>query len=373
MAGKGKRPPESRISRLQNSDAFAAITKQFGVSAITLASEKKVDRIPRLASGVMPLDYALGGGWPIGRISLVYGHKSTGKSTLMTLAAGSEQRTCGVCYTQLGPPDGTCQCGEFQDMSIVYIDVEGSYEGNWGKNLGCDPERMLLSRPDYAEQALDILEALIRSRECDLIILDSIAFLTPTKEIEESVAKDQVGAQARISGKAVRKFNSAMNAVGNQADGWKPTILLVNQIRMKVGLLFGNPETQPGGLAWGFAAANEVKVKGGKYEMDKESGRPLYVDLDFRVDKNKTGVPKMEGNFRMMLSDTETKRKGQIADEGFILTQCERLGLLMGTGSSWTIANKKFKGKKYIEQELATNPEFDHEIRTMLMTVLLAA
>jgi len=367
-----KKPPESRISRLQGSDAFASITKRFGVNALTLASERKVEHVARISTKILPLDYALGGGWPVGRINLVYGHKSTGKSTLMTLAAASAQETCGVCLTHRGL-DGKCECGEFQDMSIVYIDVEGSYEGGWGRNLGCDPDRMLISRPEYAEQALDILEALILSRECDVIILDSIAFLTPSKEIEKSVSEDMVGQQARISGKAVRKFNSALNNVGNQSDGWKPTIFLVNQLRMKVGLLFGNPETQPGGLAWGFAAANEVKLNTGKYEMDAESGRPLYVDIPFRVDKNKTAVPKMEGSFRMMLSDTETKLKGQIADEGFIIKQCERLGILTGSGSSWTIANHKFKGKKYIELELAKNPEFNHEIRTILMTVLLAA
>jgi recombination protein RecA len=364
--------PESRISSLIKSNAFASIQKQFGVSTLTLASERKIEIVPRLRSRILPLDYALGGGWPIGRISVVYGHKSTGKSTLMTLAAASAQETCRVCYTVPGP-DGKCQCGNFQDMSVVYIDVEGSYEASWGRNLGCDPDRMLIARPDYAEQALDILEALIRSKECDVIILDSIAFLTPTKEIEESVAKDQVGLQARISGKAVRKFNSAMNTVGNQEGGWKPTILLTNQIRMKVGMLFGNPETQPGGFAWGFAASNEVKVKGGKYKMDEDSGRPLYVDLDFKVDKNKTGVPKMEGAFRLLLSDTETKKKGQVADEGFIVTQLERLGILTGSGSSWSIGDRHFKGKKYIEHELETNPQFNYEMREMLLTVLLAA
>lgn len=364
--------PESRISSLIASKAFESIQKQFGVSALTLASEKKIEIVPRLSSRILPLDYALGGGWPIGRISVVYGHKSCGKSTLMTLAAASAQETCRVCYSAKDP-EGNCKCGNFQDMSVVYIDVEGSYEGGWGRNLGCDPDRMLLARPDYAEQALDILEALIRSQECDVIILDSIAFLAPTKEIEESVAKDQVGVQARISGKAIRKFNAAMNTVGNQPGGWKPTILLTNQIRMKVGLLFGNPETQPGGLAWGFAASNEVKVRGGKYKMDEDSGRPLYVDLDFKIDKNKTGVPKMEGTFRLLLSDTETKRKGQIADEGFITAQCERLGLLTGSGSSWKLGDRSFKGKKYFERELETNPAFNHEIRTMLLIVLLAA
>jgi len=368
-----KKKPESRISRLQASAAFASIQKQFGSSAITLATEKRVEHVPRLSSRILQLDYALGGGWPIGRINTIYGHKSTGKSTLCTLAAASAQQTCRSCLTPLGP-DGKCQCGEFADMSVVYIDVEGTYEGNWGRNLGCDPAKLLISKPDYAEQALDILEALIRSQECDVIILDSIAFLTPAKEIEKSVSEDMVGAQARVSGKAVRKFVAAMNAVGNVSDDcWKPTIFLTNQIRMKVGLLFGNPETQPGGLAWGFAASNEVRVNNGKYEMDKDSGRPLFVDIPFKVDKNKTGVPKMEGQFRMMLSDTETKLKGQIADEHFIITQLERLGILTGSGSSWMIGDDSWRGKKYIEQQLATDPVFSHKIRNMLMTVLLAA
>lgn len=924
-------PPADRISALVQSKVFAAIRTQFGAGILTRASEARLKVVPKLPTGVMALDYALGGGWPIGRVSLVFGMKSTGKSTLMTLAVAQAQRMCGRCYTF--PEEGKCACGDFRGMSSAMIDVEGSWSNEHGERLGVDPEKMLLARPDHAEQALDICEALIRSGECDVIVLDSIAFLSPEKEILESVAgsswivtrtaegtkpvqiqdmaafppsaldhltvrgydlgtssftwakvrkvwkcpasdkrlyrirtqygrvlvvtedhslyrvhpanarrdktrkmlvaegevvevkgsdvvvgdymlldvtpgaeetgedttlsldpsgfilgvldtgeeilktrrgswarselpvsrlaylvgfytgngwlnetalglsvaearrdsvllrfgtdlgglisspigcypaggsacsvlsiscsplvkrfrawfggqhaptkrvpaelfrwhkpallaflegllasdghsrgaadysyqygatvgftttseglvedvleilrmlgvragvrgpfppktvqikkpdgsyqtavgrhafwrvewsanalagnrsgragtrrswlsvpsgtpvkvlkveevssedvydieisggsptfvangllvhnsvsKDQVGVQARVSGKAVRKFVAALNAIGNAQDGWKPTVLLTNQIRMKVGVLFGcfhadtlvafadgsrvpiqrvvedslegpvlswdggqiverkikswhmngllpedeawldvrlegggsftctrdhvvvdgdgierhaswiasgkellsgaggrvrvascayliqrhklsmydlgiegdsfyvagsgpgvvvhnSPETQPGGLAWGFATAAEVKTRSSKYKMDEASGRPLYVDISFRVEKNKVAVPKMEGDFRFMLADTERQKAFTVADQGFIMAQAERLGLLTGHGSSWEMLGVKFKSKTSVEEALLTDPAFNALVRKSLMQVLLS-
>ena len=377
MAKKSEEPV--RLDALQKSDVFAAIKKKFGASIITKASEAKVQVVPRIPAGIFQLDYALGGGWPVGRVNIIYGMKQTSKTTLTSLAISQAQKICGRCYTpqtyHVDEDTGevSCKCGNWRDMSIAYLDVEGTYDIQWGAALGVDHEKMLLSRPDNAEQALDIAEALIRSKECDVIVLDSLAFLTPLAEIQESTSKDLVGTQARTLGKGVRKFVSALNWVENSEEGWKPTIFLTNQIRMKVGLLFGNPETQPGGLAPGFAASSEVKLFGNQYEMDKESGRPLHVDIKFRVEKNKVGCPRMEGVYRLILTDAEYKKMGQVYDENFLIQQAARLELLTGGGSSWTLMDRKFGSKKAVEEELVKNKAFSAEIRQVLMEVLTAA
>jgi recombination protein RecA len=154
--------------------------------------------------------------------------------------------------------------------------------------LGILPDRLLISQPEYAEQSLDIAEGLLRSDQLDVLALDSLAFLTPAIEIKESTGAQMMGVQARTIGRGVRKFVMALNWAGNQ--GRRPTIFFTNQIRMKIGVVFGNPEVQSGGLAAGFSATTEVRCNLGKFEMEptpKEApttfmARPLYVDLQFK-------------------------------------------------------------------------------------------
>jgi recombination protein RecA len=258
-------------------------------------------------------------------------------------------------------------------MTCTYIDAEGTFDHVWAAKLGVDPDRVILAAPDHAEESLDIAEALILSKACDIIVIDSLAFLTPMAEIEKSTSDESPGVQARVLGKATRKFVAALNHVANEEEGWKPTIFALNQIRMKIGVMYGNPETTPGGLAIGFATSTEVKLNNPKYEMDKETGRPLHADIPFRVDKNKTGVPKMEGNYRLILSDTEHKKMGQVYDEDFIVKMAEKVGLLEGAGSSWKILGRQFKGKTLIEIALLEDPSFAAEVRKALKTVLLTA
>jgi len=356
---------------LMQSAAFKAIQKRFGTSILSIASEVEYRKVPRVSCGVASLDYALGGGWPLGRVNLVYGHKSSGKTTLMMLAMAELQKICGNCYSPVGD-NGSCTCGDWRDMVIAMIDVEGTFEAAWAESLGVDLKRLLVSQPDHAEQALDIMEGLIRSLSCDALFLDSVAFLTPTKEIEETTSKENPGIAARVGGKGVRKFVSALNSVMN-LEGWKPTVFLTNQIRMKVGVMFGSPEILPGGLAWGFATSTEVRLQTGKYQMDEDSGRPLYVTIPFRVDKNKTSPPRMEGDYKLILSDLEHKKTGQIADEDFLISQCVRLGLLTGGGKSWKLLDATYESKQLVLTALEADPILRQKVRKIVLSILLAA
>lgn len=361
----------SRISQVLASEAVAKITKKWGGSALIRASDDRHQTVPRIPSGIFMLDYALGGGWPAGRINVVYGHKSSSKTTSLLKTIASAQHICMSCFS---PPDdkNQCKCGSYREAVAAYIDVEGTWDHKWAASLGINSSRLLYSRPDYAEQALDIAEELIRTGDFDIIVLDSLAFLTPAKEIEESVEKETMGVQSRLIGKGIRKFNAALSAVKNEKDR-TPTLFFTNQIRMKLGVMFGNPETQPGGMAPGFAATTEVKCWAGKYEMDDNSARPLSVDMNFRIEKNKSGPAKMEGNYKIILSDTEVKKVGDIYDEDAILNLSQKYGLVEGHGNSWTCFGEKYNGKSLIEKRMLVETPFKKKLSEALMAILLAA
>jgi len=350
-----KKTEGDRLGMLLDSSTVAAMRKKFGVSMLVRASELRAEKLPRIPSGVFTLDRALGGGWAVGRVHIVFGHKSSGKTTLLKRTIGQAQKMCASCHKF----QEVCECKNKRDFLCAFVDIEGTFDPYWAKQLGVDLDTLLLSRPEYAEQGLDVAEALLRSGECDLLVLDSIAFLTPLKEIQESTEQETMGQQPRLVGKGIRKLNSALIAAENEV-GRKPTLFFTNQIRMKLGVMFGNPETTPGGFAPGFAASTEVKLRPGKYEMDKESGTPEHVDFYFKVEKNKTGVPKMEGEFRMMLCETQTKSVGDIYDEKFIMDEAQRLGVVRKAeeGGGWECLGEKFRIKKDIEDRILSEPEF---------------
>lgn len=362
---------DSRVAKVMASEAIHAILKKHGSEILIRASDDRHADMPRIPSEIMMLDWALGGGWPAGRINNIYGPKSSAKTTTLLKTIGNAQKLCANCFKK--PDDkGNCACKDFREMVCAFIDVEGTWDAKWATNTGIDVERLIYSRPDFAEQSLDICEALIRSGDIDVLILDSLAFLTPAKEIEESVEKETMGVQARLIGKGIRKINSALNAVKNEKNR-NPTMFFTNQIRMKLGVMFGNPETQPGGMAPGFAATTEVKVWPGKYQIDESTGKPIHVDMNFRVEKNKSGPAKMEGSFRLMLTDTETKHAGDIYEEDAIVNLGQKFGLIEGSGNSWTCLGEKYGGKSLIERKLLLEPAFKTQLKTALMTVLLAS
>ena len=365
---------ESRTAQVMAGETVANIKKKWGGNMLIKASDERYQNTPRISSGIFALDWALGGGWAAGRINTIYGPKSAAKTTTMNKTVAQAQKLCGNCMSPRdleGRPNCTPACTGFREIVCAYIDVESTWDANWAKKNGVDLERLMFCKPEFAEQSLDILEALIRSADVDVIVLDSLAFLTPAKEIEESTAKETVGVQARLLGKGTRKFVAALAAIKNEHSRW-PTIFFTNQIRMKVGVMFGNPETQSGGLAPQFAATSEVKLWSGKYEMDEKTGRPIHADMNFRVEKNKSDVPKMEGSFRLMLTSTETKQMGDIYEEDTMVDLAHKFGLVEGHGNSWTCLGEKYAGKSMVERRLLTDPPYKAMFRQTLMKILLA-
>jgi recombination protein RecA len=359
-----------RVKSLLGGTLVKKLRKRHGDRIIQRASEasSKVGR--RISTGIFPLDVALGGGVPAGLITTVWGFKSSAKTTVVLRTIANAQRVCAYCYDPACTPKSGC--GKHRELVAAFIDAEGTLDLSWAERQGVKLDRLLLSTPEYAEQALDLGEQLLRTGECDLLAIDSLAFLVPLKEIEESVEKELPGVQARAVGKGIRKFTATLNERGADTDR-RPTILFTNQVRHKVGVMFGSPETKPAGFAPGFAASVEVRLKPGKYKMDeeeKQGARPLYVDLGFKVDKCKVAVPMVEGVFRLMLQDTETKKLGDIYDEMAIVAEAQKIGMITGAGASWTCLDEKFRAKSEIERKMLVDPKYKSSIRSAVLTVL---
>jgi RecA/RadA recombinase len=356
-------------------DVIKNIRKKHGASIFKTAADYKFQRVPRVPIGVFFLDAALGGGLPSGRVVTFYGKKSTGKTALCLRAIGQFQKHCMNCFSPvIVDSDGrvTCGCGDYREPVCVYLDVEGTaWDADWARVMGVNPESMLLSTPDYAEQALDIAEVFLRGGIVDLLIIDSLAFMSPSKEIEESTQKALQAEQARVVGRGIRKFVSAFNKCENEY-GRRPTLILTNQIRMKVGVMFGSPETTSAGLAPGFAASVEVKTSGGKYFMDDRTGRPEYVDFEFKVEKNKTFGAKISGGWRLMLKDVGARKFGSVADEDALVATAIRMGLVAKEGTGWKVFGERYRAKSLVTKQLIEDAIFREKFEQSLMAVLVA-
>lgn len=352
---------KSQLGALLANDVVSGMLKTYGKRALVEGAEVKARKIKRIPSGIFPLDYALEGGWAQGGVHMLTGHKSSFKTTALYRTIGQAQQMCANCWEH----NSKCACKDYREPVIAYLDVEGALDPTWASRF-FDLEKILVSTPEYAEQSLSIGEALLRSRKCDILVYDSLAFLTPAKEIEEAIEKDLMGVQARVLGKGIRKFTSALNASMSE-DGRRPTVFFTNQIRMKLGVMFGNPETTPGGLAPGYMTWTEVRMKGGKYKMDEAGERPLYVDFGFSIEKNKSSVAKVGYEFRMVLAEADTKKLGDIYDEDFISAHLERNGVLTGGGSSWTCLGEKFPKKSEVEARLMTDAAFRQKAMEFLI------
>jgi recombination protein RecA len=362
-------------------DAFLAddvvknIRKKHGASIFKTAADYKFQKVSRVPTGVFFLDSALGGGLPVGRVITFYGKKSTGKTALCLRSLGQFQKRCANCFG-LASVDKkgvvACGCGNYREPICVYLDVEGTaWDADWARVMGVDPKNMLLSTPDYAEQALDIAEAFLRGGVVDLLVIDSLAFMSPSKEIEESTQKALQAEQARVIGRGIRKFVSAFNKCENEY-GRRPTLILTNQIRMKVGVMFGSPETTSAGLAPGFAASVEVKTTGGKYSMDDITGRPEYVDFEFKVEKNKTFGAKINGGWRLMLKDVGARKLGNVADEEALIATAVRLGFMSKEGNGWKVLGERYRAKSLVTKQLIEDAAFKSKFEQALMAVLVA-
>jgi recombination protein RecA len=312
--------------------AISQLEKKYGKGAIMSLGNAITDRVEAFSSGSLSLDVALGiGGFPKGRICEIYGPESSGKTTLALSAAAEVQRAGGT---------------------VVYIDAEHALDVNYAKRLGVDTSKLLVSQPDCGEQALEICEALVSSNSVDLVVVDSVAALVPRAEIDGEMEDQQPGLQARLMSKALRKL-TAITAKSNT------TIIFINQIRMKIGVMFGSPETTTGGNALKFYASVRLDVRriGSIKDQNDVTGNRVRV----KVVKNKVAAPFREAEFDIIFNEG-VSLMGEIVDLG------SEKGIIDKAGAWFSFRGERMgQGREGAKQFLRDNPDVATEVRGLIM------
>ena len=306
---------------------LADIEKQFGAGAIMKLGDNEHIEVDTISSGSLAIDIALGvGGYPKGRIIEIYGPESSGKTTVALQAIAEVQKAGG---------------------RAAFIDAEHALDPVYAKNLGVDINELLLSQPDTGEQALEIADALVKSEAVSLIVIDSVAALVPQAEIDGEMGDSHVGLQARLMSQALRKLSGTMNKT-------KTTAIFINQLREKVGVMFGNPETTPGGRALKFYASVRLDVRRG--EQIKQGDQIIGNKTNIKVVKNKVAPPFKSASVDIMYGEG-ISREGEIVDIASDLAIIDKSG-------AWYAYNgdKIGQGKENVKQYLKDNPSICMEI-----------
>jgi len=311
--------------------ALKQIEKQFGKGSIMKLGDGADHSIAAIPSGSIALDIALGiGGYPRGRIIEVYGPESSGKTTLTLHAMASAQKQGGT---------------------VAFIDAEHALDPNYAKNLGIDIDNLVLSQPDTGEQALDIAEALIKSGSIDMIVIDSVAALVPEQEIAGDMSANHVGLQARMMSQAMRKMSGVISKSNVVA-------IFINQIREKVGIMFGNPETTPGGRALKFFSSVRLEIR--RAEAIKAGSDMIGIRSNVKVVKSKVAPPLKIASVDIMYG-TGISRSGEILDLAV------GLDLINKSGAWYNIGDEKLgQGRDNARNYLEERPELLDELETKI-------
>lgn len=344
-------------------DLLSKINKKYGKNTVGLGDSAITDD-QRISTGSFSLDHAMGGGVPRGRVTSFWGDSSSAKTTTSMRVAASLQKLCMNCFTAL---DGEinvltgdrvrdkCLCKDMRKGVAAFNDIEGTFDKEWAKCVDLNVDELVYSRPETGEEAVDITEALLRSGDVDFVIFDSIAACAPIEEVEKSTEDAVVGKHAILMNKAWRIWNAAQNDVTNKT-GMRPSLIAINQLRYKIGVMFGDPSTRPGGNGQYFASSIEVKMHRAKHEKekkDKDTGEVTHekpwVLCSGRVNKNKTARANLEYEFHMAVADFEEKelvfKKGEIIECKRVLKLAESYGL-MGKKDDGGYFYKDFEFKK---------------------------
>ena len=323
-------PQQQKMKALQA--ALAKIEKDFGKGSIMKMGEEKIENVEVIPTGSIGLNAALGvGGYPKGRIIEIFGPESSGKTTLAIHAIAECQKAGGVA---------------------AFIDAEHAFDRFYAEKLGVDIDNLYMSQPDNGEQALEIADQLIRSSAVDILVVDSVAALTPKKEIEGDMGDSAVGLQARLMSQALRKLTSTISKT-------KATCIFINQLREKIGVMFGNPETTTGGNALKFYSSVRLDIR--KIQTLKDGDQPIGNQVRVKVVKNKVAPPFRKAEFEITFGEGISKI-GEIAD---LATE---LNIFKKSGSWFSYGDLKLgQGRDAVKALLKDNPELCEELEAKLM------
>ena len=313
------------------------IEKDFGKGAIMKMSSKAVEIVPVIRSGSITLDQALGiGGYPKGRVIEIYGPESSGKTTLAIHAIAEAQKAGGIA---------------------AFIDAEHAFDSTYAQKLGVDIDELLISQPDNGEQALEIADHLIRSSAIDIVVIDSVAALTPKAEIEGEMGEAKMGLQARLMSQALRKLTASISKTGT-------VCIFINQLRDKIGVVYGNPETTTGGNALKFYASVRVDIR--KASVIKDGEEQMGARAKVKIVKNKLAPPFRRAEFDIMYGEGISKL-GEIIDLGV------DNGIIKKSGSWFSYGDQKLgQGRDAVKEALKNNDALRDEIETKVRAALTA-
>ncbi len=312
--------------------ATAQLEKQFGKGILVRLGERAVQPVDAIPTGALALDLALGiGGIPKGRITEIYGAESSGKTTIAMQVVASAQKQGGVA---------------------AYVDVEHAVDPVYARSIGVDIDNLLISQPTTGEEALEVVDALVRSNAISVVVLDSVAALVPKAEIEGEMGDSHVGLQARLMSQALRKITGSLNKTGTAA-------VFINQLREKIGVMFGNPETQPGGRALKFYSSVRLDVR--RVETLKVGTDMVGIRTRVKVVKNKVAPPFRQAEFDIMFG-TGISRSGSIVDIG------TELGVVTKSGAFYSYKGERIgqgreNAKKYLEERPELMATIEAEIK----------
>jgi recombination protein RecA len=302
--------------------AISALRKQFGPEIIQSGEAGASMDVQFNSTGIFSVDRALGGGLPEGRIIEVFGPESGGKTTLCLTYIANMQR---------------------EGKLAAFIDVEHAFDPRWATTLGVDVNLLLISQPDNGEQALEVLEALVRTGYVHVVVLDSVAALVPKKELEGDMGDHNVGAHAKLMSQAMRKLTAVISKSHT-------TAIFINQIREKVGVMFGNPETTTGGRALKFFSSQRIEVR--RVESVKEGDKDVGNRVKIKVVKNKVSAPGQVAEYELRF-DSGIDRLSDMIEVG------EKVGLIEKSGSWYTYEGKRAQGVKQLKELLRADPELE--------------
>jgi len=316
--------------------AIKQIDKTFGKGTLIRLGDKDIEPIEAISTGSLGLDMALGiGGIPVGRVVEIYGPESSGKTTLSLQAIASAQADDKVC---------------------AFIDAEHALDVVYAKNLGVDVENLLVSQPDYGEQALDVLETIVRSGAVDLIVVDSVAALTPKSEIDGEMGDQQVGVQARLMSKALRKLTGILHKMNT-------TVIFINQIRMKIGMMgYGSPETTTGGNALKFYCSVRIDVR--RIATLKSGDSSIGNRVKAKVVKNKVAPPFRQAEFDIMFGEGISK-EGELVDYGVKMDIIDKSGAWFSYGTT-KLGQGKENVKKLLQEDDKLRAEIEAKVKESL-------
>ena len=328
-------PMSEKLKALQA--AMSKIEKDFGRGSVMKLGDEQIEDVEVIPTGSLALNAALGvGGYPKGRIIEIYGPESSGKTTLAIHAIAETQKRGGIA---------------------AFIDAEHAFDRFYAKKLGVDVDELLISQPDNGEQALEIADQLIRSSAIDIIVIDSVAALTPKAEIEGDMGDNKVGLQARLMSQALRKLTSTISKTNT-------TCIFINQLREKIGVMFGNPETTTGGNALKFYASVRLDIR--RVTTLKDGDTPIGNQVRVKIVKNKVAPPFRKAEFEITFGEG-ISHVGEIVDLGV------ELGIIKKSGSWFSYGESRLgQGRDAVKKIIKDNPELSEELEGKIAEALKA-